>query len=938
MSQPRVLQLMIELPLIMLLVGCRTTAPSLVSEASAPTSALGPATAVLSPEPPPPTPLPSPTIIPPEPPTATPTPIPIPPTPVKVNQSTSTPEPFLTPTVTVTPPAEPTPSLMLAEQMAYISGSSYAVIESSILDAWSKCCLSFSPDGQKITFGYHTATDQKIYVQNIDGSGLKEISSLTMYHGDGPFPDPVWSPDGRHIAFVHFYGMYVVEADGANLTRLEPEGFDPAWSPDGQSLAFTVLFEQGLAIGVMNPDGSDFRQLTNFEAYDQRPAWSPDAQTIAFVSDRDGNREIYLMHNDGSDQRRLTYNEAQDWGPVFSPDGRYIVFSSDRDGHNGIYVMNSDGAEQRWLMASDMPQRWVPDTTRIRFVEDVQEAPPLPEEISQALAFTLAQQFRVNPDEIELVSWQQTTWPNGCLGIDRRQPCPPGETPGYRLRLKIKGVPYEFRSPAADPLNLRLAVGPAVDIEETALLWEGEPALFAGAEEGSCLSFTLSAAGQGSLGACDGPQRAVELTGEQFARLELWHDWLLRFAYFEADTPYGRVVFQAHSPETASPAWQRALAAWAKLAALELNDGRSGASWGAALAWQQPHPDRPGYCQFLSVQTYGWAYASTALCEGGDPENLGQGWIDTTQWEQFDDWFYQRTPLTTERLSFFGVGSTELSEADRAALEQWAEIVYAKLAGAASEPSPEKTYVYIGTQPYPLPEQVSFTYQGLATGITSEFQPARPYVSGPTGPAPDLAYPTHLRFYFLDAPPAGALVTLGGRPQLRIYPVNDYRLLYWHEGLQAGTPGHIINQTIDRLQAMLVDRPETGEGDLPFLPPQHNSQVFKAQLKYLDFQDGAGIRFITQHAIGGPINNQDIFYTFQGITTDDQYYVTLFYPISTTALAEFSRDDTFETLADFQTHVQDTTQRLDALSPEDFAPDLSMLDALIQSLQIRSTP
>jgi hypothetical protein len=224
--------------------------------------------------------------------------------------------------------------------------------------------------------------------------------------------------------------------------------------------------------------------------------------------------------------------------------------------------MNSGGAEQRWLMAADTPQRWLPDTTRVRFVRDVQEIPPLPEEIGQSVVFTLAQQFRVNPDEIELVSWQQTTWPNGCLGIDRRQLCPQGETPGYRLRLKIKGVPYEFRSPATDPLNLRLAVGPAVYTEYPALLWEGEPALFGGAKEGSCLSFSLSAAGQGSLGVCDGPQRAVELTGEQFARPELWQDWLTRFAYFEADTPHGRVVFQGQGPETMVAVGQAGARLW----------------------------------------------------------------------------------------------------------------------------------------------------------------------------------------------------------------------------------------------------------------------------------------------------------------------------------------------------------------------------------------
>lgn len=253
-------------------------------------------------------------------------------------------------------------------------------------------------------------------------------------------------------------------------------------------------------------------------------------------------------------------------------------------------------------------------------------------------------------------------------------------------------------------------------------------------------------------------------------------------------------------------------------------------------------------------------------------------------------------------------------------------------------PPPGSTPIYAQAQLSSLPEQVSFTYQGLATDVTGEIQLARPYVSGPTGPDPDTAYPPHLRFYFNNDPATTPPTRAIWRPHLRIYPVNDYRLIYGRDALgQVNTPGFIINQTIDRLQTLLVDQPQTIEGDL-FLPPVHNAQIFKAQLKYLDFQNGAGVRFITQQAIGGPINNQDIFYTFQGLTADGQYYLTLTYPISTAALAEVDADQSFETLEEFQTHVQETTQRLDALSPGDFTPNLSLLDELIQSLQITSTP
>ena len=254
--------------------------------------------------------------------------------------------------------------------MAYINDSPYAVVEIDPLTP-PECCPTLSPDDQKTAFATYMTNPQKIYVQNSDGSGLQEISSLTISDGDGPYPDPVWSPDGQYLVFANIYHIYLIKADGASLTRLEPQGFDLAWSPDGASLAFT---SPEMDIYVMGSDGSNLRQLTTGESLEQRPAWSLDGQSIAYVSDtgsniHDINYEIFVMNSDGSNQRRLTNNTAQDWGPVFSPDGHHIVFTSDRGGHNAIYVMNSDGSGQQWLMDTEAKSRWRVDTTRVRFVE-----------------------------------------------------------------------------------------------------------------------------------------------------------------------------------------------------------------------------------------------------------------------------------------------------------------------------------------------------------------------------------------------------------------------------------------------------------------------------------------------------------------------------------------------------------------------------------------
>ena len=189
-------------------------------------------------------------------------------------------------------------------------------------DAWGGE-LAWSPRGDKIAFVRRRDGNREIYVMNPDGSGQRRLTRNTV--GDR---NPVWSPDGRRIAFESNWQVYLMNADGSGQRRLTRNGarnFAPAWSPDGQRIAFERRVgreKYGSCSGcgrastfqvyVMSVDGSEAQMLAQGGT---QPFWSPDGQKIAFERQSD----IYVMNADGSGQRKLTRGARRESSPVWSP-------------------------------------------------------------------------------------------------------------------------------------------------------------------------------------------------------------------------------------------------------------------------------------------------------------------------------------------------------------------------------------------------------------------------------------------------------------------------------------------------------------------------------------------------------------------------------------------------------------------------------------------
>ena len=148
-------------------------------------------------------------------------------------------------------------------------------------------------------------------------------------------------------------------------------------------------------------------------------------------------------------------------------------------------------------------------------------------------------------------------------------------------------------------------------------------------------------------------------------------------------------------------------------------------------------------------------------------------------------------------------------------------------------------------------------------------------------------------------------------------------------------------EAVKRIQALtqlLKDKPTSfgAQDAIPVLPVFNAAQVFRARIGYFNFQNGSGVRFITQYDQGPiPINNSELFYTYQGLTTDGKYYVAAFFPITYATLPADNSNASTVVGPDFQAYLDETTKTLDAASDDSFSPAIGTLDKTLQSLKVK---
>jgi len=118
-----------------------------------------------------------------------------------------------------------------------------------------------------------------------------------------------------------------------------------AFTPDGK-IVYTSPRDGNTDLWIMNPDGSDQRQLTrNAGEANSGPSVTEDGRFIVFVSSRNGMWEIWRMDADGGNPQQLTHSRVFSGGPFLTPDGAWIYFTSQDDEKHIFAKMDINGGE-----------------------------------------------------------------------------------------------------------------------------------------------------------------------------------------------------------------------------------------------------------------------------------------------------------------------------------------------------------------------------------------------------------------------------------------------------------------------------------------------------------------------------------------------------------------------------------------------------------------
>lgn len=239
---------------------------------------------------------------------------------------------------------------------------------------------SISADGKIIVFEedaglwkLDTASGKTSEVK-IDAASDDKENNFEVLHINSETDSFALSPSAKRAAISAHGEIFTIATEHGDATRVThsySRETEPVWSPDGKWIAY-VSDEGGRdSVWLADTEGNNAKKLTDTDNEKLSVKWMPDSKALYFTS---SDHALYVVDAGGGQPRKIASNDAGNiQGPEVSPDGKWFAYAKqDHDLRAHVYIVSAQGGEEQRLnddqLFSSLGPHWTPDGKKLIFL------------------------------------------------------------------------------------------------------------------------------------------------------------------------------------------------------------------------------------------------------------------------------------------------------------------------------------------------------------------------------------------------------------------------------------------------------------------------------------------------------------------------------------------------------------------------------------------